>query len=259
MQVLRLKSGRFPELDWLRGLAVLAMIMYHAVVDWYFFFGRQLPFSIFGTGWRIGSYLIAGTFLMLVGISLYIKRARQNLTPSKSTTSAQWWRSSVQHGLLIFGWGFVITLITALLIPEWIIWFGILQLIGAAIILSLPFLLMKRVFWFGVVIIAVGVTINQLPISVSSLALLPFGLHPQSIQSFDYFPLLPWWGVVLVGVGIGQRWYAGGQRRWYFSVRLSSIVDSRFSLPLIWVGQHALLIYLIHQPILLLLFYLLLR
>lgn len=259
MRLLRLKSGRFPELDWLRGLAVMAMIVYHAVVDWYFFFGRQLPFSIFGPGWRIGSYLIAGTFLVLVGISLYIKRVRQNLVSTKSVTSPPWWQSSVQHGLIIFAWGFVITLTTALFIPEWVIWFGILQLIGASIILSLPFLLMKRVLWLGIAIIAAGVIINHLPISANSLVLLPFGFHPQSIQSFDYFPLLPWWGVVLIGVGIGQRWYAGGQRRWHFSGRFSSIVNDHFSLPVIWVGQHALLLYLIHQPILLLLFYLLLR
>lgn len=253
MTTASLNVKRFVELDLLRGLAVIAMVFYHVIVDLVFFFGATIPVDLFGLGWAWGSHIIAGTFLVLVGISLYIKRQRQ----ITSQLDGRWWLSDLKRGLMIFGLGVVITIFSWVFMPAWMIWFGILQLIGASIILTLPFLSKSWVGWLGVAVIACGVMVGQLTIFPDTLILLPFGLYPLGWQSFDYFPLFPWWGVVLIGASVGQRWYAHGQRQWDIPKYILQLIKAQFSQPIIWSGRHALLIYLLHQPLLLLFFYLL--
>lgn len=78
--------------------------------------------------------------------------------------------------------------------------------------------------------------------------LLPFGIYPAGFTSVDYTPLFPWFGVVLIGIGIGNFLYTGGVRQ--FAVpRLPDL----FSAPLAFLGRHSLLIYLVHQPVIIIL------
>ena len=34
--------------------------------------------------------------------------------------------------------------------------------------------------------------------------LLPLGIHPATFFSVDYEPIFPWFGVVLIGMGLGE-------------------------------------------------------
>jgi uncharacterized membrane protein len=63
----------------------------------------------------------------------------------------------------------------------------------------------------------------------------------------DYYPLLPWGGAALLGVACGRLNYPDGRRR-------LSLPDLSAAAPvraLRFLGRHSLLIYLLHQPILL--------
>jgi uncharacterized membrane protein len=74
--------------------------------------------------------------------------------------------------------------------------------------------------------------------------LLPLGLMPQHFRTADYFPLLPWFGIFLIGICAGNTFYRDGERR--FSLRLTA---TRITRPLAFIGRNSLLIYLVHQPV----------
>jgi uncharacterized membrane protein len=78
--------------------------------------------------------------------------------------------------------------------------------------------------------------------------LLPFGISSHTLSSYDYFPFLPWLGIFLMGTALGKSVYAS-RRSLIRSPLPESIVNV--------AGRHSLLIYVVHQPILLAILYLL--
>jgi uncharacterized membrane protein len=70
--------------------------------------------------------------------------------------------------------------------------------------------------------------------------LAPFGIISDSFSSFDYFPLLPWFGVFLGGAALGK---------WLYKERKSLIKKTMPGGPFNLAGRHTLLIYIVHQPI----------
>jgi uncharacterized membrane protein len=77
--------------------------------------------------------------------------------------------------------------------------------------------------------------------------LLPLGIHPPTFWSVDYEPIFPWLGIVLIGMGLGEYLYPEGLR----SFTLPQIPEMVVR-PLAFLGRHSLIIYLIHQPIIIL-------
>ena len=60
----------------------------------------------------------------------------------------------------------------------------------------------------------------------------------------DYRPLLPWFGVVLIGLFVGNVVYGSGR------VPLGKGAGPRLARPLGVLGRWSLVIYLVHQPLL---------
>jgi uncharacterized membrane protein len=124
--------------------------------------------------------------------------------------------------------------------------FGILHLIGVSIILAYPLLRYRFAnLILGLSLIAVGVYMRIEGVSSESPWLLPFGVVPESLVMPDYRPLLPWFGVVLLGVFAGNVVYGGGGRPALFAGKAPAPVG-----PLLPLGRNSLFIYLVHQPIL---------
>jgi uncharacterized membrane protein len=69
---------------------------------------------------------------------------------------------------------------------------------------------------------------------------------PAQFTSVDYFPVLPWFGAVLIGVFVGNSLYPCYVRTFH--------LRDRSQVPMIrgidFLGRHSLLIYLVHQPVL---------
>jgi uncharacterized membrane protein len=61
-------------------------------------------------------------------------------------------------------------------------------------------------------------------------------------------PLLPWFGLVLIGMACGSLFYPDGSRG--FSLRTA---EPAFARPFSILGRHSLFIYFLHQPLILLL------
>ena len=126
--------------------------------------------------------------------------------------------------------------------------FGILHLIGVSIILAYPLLRYRFANLFlGLSLLAAGVYMRIEGLSSQSPWLLPFGVVPENLVMPDYRPLLPWFGVVLLGVFAGNVVYGGGRRPAPFAGKAA------VARPLLPLGRNSLFIYLIHQPILIVL------
>lgn len=96
----------------------------------------------------------------------------------------------------------------------------------------------------GVLFIGLGIYLNG---QVSATPwFIWLGLKQTGRLMVDYYPVLPWFGVALIGIYAGHMLYAGGIPRF--------TLPDKSGTPLIWglsfLGRHSLVIYLVHQPIL---------
>ncbi len=227
-------GGRVDAVDCARGVALIGMAAYHLSWDLADFrlASPMLPFS---PPMRLLSHTVASAFLALVGVSLALAhRDRLNLP-------AFWRRLAV-----IAGAAALVTAGSLVFAPGEGIWFGILHCIAAASLIALPFVEAPA----SASLIA-GAAAIVLPLFVQSKlfdppALLWIGLGDALPNTLDWRPLLPWAGVVLVGLGLARlpgvlaRLTSPG--RWRATSGAARAVS--------FAGRHSLVVYLVHQPIL---------
>jgi uncharacterized membrane protein len=97
----------------------------------------------------------------------------------------------------VFGAGMLVTVVTLLAVGDEFVRFGILHLAGLSIIFTTPFLSRSAQFSLltGIALIAAGWLANGIPVSFPWL--IPLGVRQDGVRMVDYYPLLPWFGVVL--------------------------------------------------------------
>ena len=223
-------------MDAVRGVAIIMMIVYHSTYDLDTLGGYDIQST---TGyWALFADITAGLFLFLVGVSLVISRTRTSLTG---------WRllgKYLARSLRILAYGMVLTVVF-LALGMGVVAFGILHLIGISIILAYPFLGLRFTnLVLGTLIFAAGQYILAQGLDSQSFWLLPFGVVPEGMIMPDYRPLLPWFGVVLIGLFFGNVVYGDGRR--------PAVLEDKapvLARPLLPPGRNSLSIYLIHQPI----------
>jgi len=231
---------RFWEIDLLRGVAIIMMIGYHVHYDLDYF--GAYNFNVQFGFWLYFARAIAVIFLLLVGISITLSFSRATKTQGTGKTL---YPKYLKRGLKIFSWGLVITVMTWFFLSEGFVVFGILHLIGISIILAYPVIKLRSLnLLLGIVSIALGIFINKATVGFPWLLWL--GLTTARFYSIDYFPILPWFGVVLIGVFIGNSFYPNYARKFKI-YDFSQFTVIRF---FCFLGRHSLLIYLIHQPLL---------
>jgi|SRR3989338_2740704 len=230
---------RFWELDFFRGVAIIMMAVFHLVFDLYYFGGYGIDV---GSGfWLYFARATALIFVFLVGICLAISYERNN---------ERFLIKNLKRGVKVFGFGLLITAITFLAFKNNFIVFGVLHFIGVAVIISMFFLRFKYLnLLLAIVFIVVGFYLSGLVFNFPWLVWI--GLQPTGFYTFDYFPIFPWFGVVLLGVFAGKKLYSGGNRQFKI-VEASNSLSKLFS----FLGRHSLVIYLIHQPIIISILYL---
>lgn len=238
---------RFWEIDFFRGCAIITMIIYHFLYDLYAF--GSLSIELFRGFWKYFQVATASTFLFVAGVSLFLSYSRmetKGIMPS--------FPKYLRRGFTILGWGMVITLFTYLTLSEWYVRFGILHCIGTSIIIGYFFLRFSGkslILLSSMACLVGGLFLNSRTFSFSFL--LPFGFIPHSFKTVDYFPLFPWLGVVLLGIAFGKGFYHGYQRSFSFP-DWSKIPPFK---SISYLGRHSLTIYLLHQPILITILFLL--
>lgn len=239
-------TERFWEVDALRGIAISMMILYHIAFDLTYLHIADIP--LHSLSWQLFLFPIGVLFLLLVGISLSLSYSR--IKNSSSPTQLR--LKFLLRGARILGLGFLITLATWIYPHEGFIVFGVLHCIGLSIILVFPLLEKQwENLFLGLVCVTLGLYIRTLTIQTDWFVWL--GLTSPTFSSLDYFPLLPWCGIVLLGLFLGNTLYKDYRRRF----NLWDLSDSLLIRFLAVLGKHSLLIYLLHQPIILGVLYLL--
>jgi len=224
-------TSRLVLVDALRGFAIVLMVIYHFCFDLSHI--GLAPFDFYQDRfWLNFRTLILSLFLGLVGVSLvlagqsrlnvghYLRRLLVLVASAALVSLATWW---------MFG--------------ERFIFFGVLHFIAVASVLGLLFI---RARWLNLVA-GVGVILFATQYR-SAWFDTPgrrwIGLMTHKPPTEDYVPLLPWIGVVLLGL------FAGPYIMSWSKTHLQGIRDT---LPIRWLalgGRHSLVIYLIHQPLL---------
>lgn len=220
---------RIRGIDAIRGAAICMMIVYHAAFDlnWFHIISTDFNHHPFWLGFRD---LIVSSFLLLVGVSLVLAH-RAAISPRR------FWRRIA----LVGACAMLVTVGSYAVFPKTFITFGILHCIVVSSILGWPLVRFPRVaLIIAIVVIVVGATIG-VPL-FDSPWLNWIGLMTHRPATEDYVPLLPWFGVVLVGISIG--WWLLERRR--HALRQASRAAPKW---LTWLGRHSLLVYMVHQPI----------
>jgi uncharacterized membrane protein len=226
-------GGRLPAVDLARSAALLAMAVFHFVFDLELF-GFVAPGTTMLPGWRWLAFLTAGSFLFLVGVSLWLGHGRGIR-----------WRGFWRRLAMVAGAAALITAVTYVALPDAFIFFGILHCIAAASLIGLVALRLPA----GVLIPA-GLVVLALP----NLARFPAfdapwlwftGLQATAVRAVDYVPLFPWLAPVLFGIAAARIMdRAGGWER------LARWQAPPLARALAWPGRHSLAVYLLHQPVL---------
>jgi uncharacterized membrane protein len=221
---------RYTALDGLKGLGLCLMIAYHFVFDltWFRVIRADFNNDPFWLGYR-GA--VVTLFLALVGVSLVLAR-RAHPGPHA------FWRRIA----LIAVAAALVTAGTYLTFPQTFITFGILHFIVVGSVLARPLVDFPRLALLaGIAVIVIGNTV-QLPF-FDAPWLNWVGMMTHKPPTEDYVPLLPWLGVVLVGIAVGH-WLLARERRPLVAL---GHVTPRW---LAWFGRHSLVVYLVHQPVL---------
>lgn len=240
-----MKRERYDLLDALRGITLLSMIVYHGMFDLVEMYG--VPISWF---WKTPGYIwqqsICWTFILLSGFC--------------------WQLGShpLRRGLIVSAGGLLVTLVTILFMPSERILFGILSFTGAAMLFLVPmskvlkrmpaflgFLLSAALFfctrninmeYWGFENLLLGRVPEAFYRSYVTAAL---GFPYKGFFSGDYFSFMPWIFLYLCG------YFLYPMVMKYESVK--KVLRCRLGV-LEWIGRNSLLIYMIHQPVLLLIF-----
>lgn len=231
---------RIYFMDEVRGFCILCMVIYHAGYDLLYLFGQHWisPFM------TITTYLqpfFAAAFIFISGISSRLSR------------------SNVMRGAKLFFIAAIISYFTLIFMPDNAIRFGILNMLSICMLL---YGVCEKIFlkinkYIGIIICAVlfiltyniqmgyigirGLFEIPLPETIlSTYDLYPLGITTSGFTSSDYFPLLPWLFIFLAGTFVGSWAKENKFPKFMYTQRLK---------PLSFIGKHTLLIYVLHQPV----------
>ena len=230
--------GRYALLDELRGLDLVSMMLYHACWDLAFLFGVEMNWYAATPG-HLWQQSICWVFILLSGFCVPLGH------------------HTLRRGATVFGAGVLVTAVTLLFMPEDRVVFGVLTLLGSAMLLTglLEPLLKKVPPAVGLAVAAVLFAVCY-PVGSGWVGLggwklmLPqslyanyftafFGFYPDWFYSANYFGLLPWLFLFWAGYYLHK---AVGRRR-------MEPLRRPVCPALGWMGRHSLLLYLLHQPV----------
>ncbi len=229
---------RIHFIDEIRGLMIIAVVICH------FFYSLDVIFQV---GPFIGVYdsmlswqpIVPGAFILISGVSFQLSR------------------NNVKRGFKLLIVSAVITVATLIILPSATIWFGIIHFLA---VMNIIFGLLKKQInknpaAAGIIIFAFlfvltfnvhmgylgieGIWSYKLPdVLYTTDFTAPLGFYTENFRSADYSPLLPWTFLFLIGTILGR-----------YTEKIPESLAKMHIRPLAFVGRHTLIIYLLHQPI----------
>ena len=220
------------ELDIFRGWAILLMIAYHFTYDLNHFGIIQINMD-HDLFWVYARYMIVTMFLLSVGISLALVH-----------TPVIQWKKIRKRTLILGGAALSVSIVTYIQFPHTWVYFGILHFILMASWLGLLFLGHPRLALLTVFVIFLGSAMGWLH-THGLFTFLQAPLHLPPGYTEDIVRIFPWFAVVLIGIIlVSYDLHLKALKNIFFTQ------DRFINKKIAFLGRHALLIYLIHQPIL---------
>ncbi|MGI6229566.1 MAG: heparan-alpha-glucosaminide N-acetyltransferase [Tractidigestivibacter sp.] len=229
--------------DLLRGISVISMVLFHYCYDLRFLAGKDLAWFAppFIDIWRAS---ISWTFLLIAGCMC--AQSKSNL------------KRAGRYGAVALAI-FLVTYLAAVDVP---ISFGIIFCMAAstfiAALLKKAHLLPKNpvaaILFFVLFLASLHIAQGTFGLG-SHIVTMPgwlyqtewlswLGFPGPNFASGDYYPVLPYTLLYLSGASLGGWFAKRGYPSWAKSAKVA---------PINFVGRHALAVYVIHQPVLLLL------
>ncbi len=231
---------RYLLIDSIRGAALISMILYHAIWDMVWLFGADMPW--FKTSIEfIWQQSICWTFILVSGFS---------------------WSFGKRHGksgVQILAASILISGVTMVFMPNSLVLFGVLSLLGTATLIMIPLdKIFKRInpytgvfLFFFLFLIMRNINEGSLGFGKLVVCHLPkswyanwftayLGFPPKEFFSTDYFSVLPWFFLFVTGYFLFHIF----RRKKLMKIRSYKGIGV-----LNWLGQHSLFIYLLHQPV----------
>jgi uncharacterized membrane protein len=246
-----ISQNRFLLLDAFRGFTMISMVLYHTCFDYFVAFGRDTGFlgSLPAFFWQQS---ICISFILLSGMVWPLGK-----------------KHAIRRGIILILLGCAVTIVTVLFVPSQSIYYGILTFMGIATLFMIPIdraydlnqksgknnpVLTELIHIIIVLILFmlfkhlpngyIG-TRNHIfvrfPSSIYTLpALVPLGLPTSDFRSADYFPIIPWIFMYILGYHLGK-------------ILLDNETFKKLNttgIPFLsWFGRKSLLVYIIHQPV----------
>jgi len=235
---------RLWEVDAARTLAILMMVAYHAAYDVHKL-APSVDIDPFDGGWRALQVATGSSFLFVVGVSLAISNGRSR---AKGLAGMALYRRHARRAAQVAAAALLVSAVTRVALGDDYVRFGILHCIAAAMLIG-P--LMVRLGWLNAVlalgVLLVGLALKDGPTS-DVPGLLVLGVPPPGGAGVDWYPLAPWLAPMLLGLAAGLALYPGGRRGEWGRRLPRPPAAAALGAP----GRHALPIYLVHQPVLIL-------
>ena len=214
----QVKTSRDLSLDKHRGFAIIIMVIFHAAYDLNIFHFVNIDFT---TGfWYWFPRFIAFNFLFCVGISLQ-KAYKKQIVWEK------FWRRFAK----IAGGAVIISISTYFMFPKAWIYFGTLHCIALSSLIGLYFVNKPLVSLGAGIAIVAFMLITGIDI--------PYMSEIIKRPSMDFIPIYPWFAVVLFGLVYEMKTPNLLRSLWKICPNFFAVL-----------GRHSLKIYILHQPIL---------
>lgn len=245
MTVADKKRQRAYELDFLRGFALIMMIFMHSAWD----IRYEYKVDTFGF---LESDLFWG-IIHPIFIVIFVGVSGVCCTFSKNNLFRGLKLLGVAAGLSLATW-----FITTYLNIYCLIIFNVLAMLAVSILLYTLIEFIERktkadprrvnalLGAAGSFFAALGSKLEWLDYSTDNLIFLPVGFKMTSMPYMvDYMPLLPWLGVFFIGCLVGRVCYSERKSLLPAKNKAAKVITA----PVEFVGRHSLIIYLVHQPV----------
>ncbi|MBZ4662913.1 MAG: putative rane protein [Caloramator sp.] len=217
---------RITEIDLFRFTAILLMVIFHIVYDLNEFMGIDINYEV-GFWYYIGK--VSGLlFIIVAGIS-------SNLG-----------KSPIKKALKLYIFASIITIISFIFFKEEYIRFGILHFLATMTLLSVVLNKLNTYWLILIQLIAYFLYRITQSIKITNPFLIPFGFTYYGFVSVDYYPIFPYIIYYILGIFIFRLVYKRGNRILPFEVKSKCIE---------FISRRSLEIYLLHQPLILVILY----
>lgn len=241
----KISKTRYHLIDSIRGFALLNMVAFHLLYDLLIIFSVNTDWA-FQPFTFIWERFICFSFIIISGVALNFSN------------------NSFKRSIILNIFGFLITIVTVLVIPQQAVWFGILNFLGCAMMIMHPLKIYAEktpplagaVFCLLIFMILYGLPDGYIGFGSIELLKLPdflykfkwlafIGLPSVEFYSTDYFPIFPWIFLFATGYFVWRFIRDKGLDR-FFTLKIPVLS---------FIGRHTMIVYIVHQPVIMAVLY----